>query len=287
MVKVHSVIGHRKGWVFRLAMGSWIIGLSLLSGCSTVDIRPKLSQRMISNSVGMQLVEIPAGSVTHGSLACDDASDADAATEESVIKRPFYITAHEITQTQFMELMGANPSHFSNCGGNCPVEQVSWLDAIEFANKLSGKEGFTPCYRSGVNEVRWEQACTGYRLPTEAEWMHAFERSGSDKEVDAAQVAWYAANSGYLTHPVGQKLPNGWGLYDMSGNVQEWVWDGCGPASDEVVGISVLRADVDRIRRGGGWGDIAEHLGLAGRGNDAPSYRDTYVGFRLVRSLQP
>src|SRR5689334_10128400 len=128
--------------------------------------------------------------------------------------------------------MGSNPSHFRarEDADQRPVEMVSWVDAALYSNKLSALEGLEACYQISENEVLWpkKQDCTGYRLPTEAEWEYAakagqntwYAGSNNHTEVAWTEQAFYAQ-----THPVAQKKPNAWGLYDLSGNVWEWVWD--------------------------------------------------------------
>jgi hypothetical protein len=171
--------------------------------------------------------------------------------------------------------MGSNPSYFSSCGDECPVEQVSWNDVQEFINKLNQLEG---------NNI--------YRLPTEAEWEYAC-RAGSTTafsfgadETMLDNYAWYSNNSGSQTHQVGQKLPNAWGLYDIHGNVYEWVQDWYesayppGPVTDPTGPPSGSR----KTLRGGSWYDIPIGLRCANRGIDYPSSRRYNIGFRLVKN---
>ena len=136
---------------------------------------------------------------------------------------------HEVTQGQYRAVMGYNPSRFKG-SDDLPVERVSWLDAVGFCNKLSEWEKRTPFYRIGGTYVTLVGG-NGYRLPTEAEWEYAC-RAGSTTECPfgddtgkQGEHAWYGGNSENETHPVGQKLPNAWGLHDMLGNVSEWCGD--------------------------------------------------------------
>ena len=154
------------------------------------------------------------------------------------ISRTFDIGKNLVTQALWERIMGKNPSVLEE--STHPVENVSWFDCIHFCNTLSNKEGLQPAYAINGVYVTWNRSSDGYRLPTEAEWAFAargtsartssfaakanqdFEYSGSD---NPDEVAWTRENSNKQTHPVGQKKPNGFGLYDMSGNVSEWVWD--------------------------------------------------------------
>ena len=162
-----------------------------------------------------------------------------------------------VTQGQWQAVMGGNPSHFKNCGENCPVEEVSWDDVQQYLSKL--------------NQMSGKQ----YRLPTEAEWKYAcdggqeHEYCGSDN-IDA--VAWFDGNAGHETHPVSQKQANGYGLYDMSGNVWQWMQDCNGGNCD------------GRGLRGGSWNYIARNTRAADRNNDAPDNRSSNIGFRLART---
>lgn len=172
-----------------------------------------------SPTLGAKFVLIPSGSFMMGSPANEPGRlnipkvDMEA-LHKVTISKPFYIQATEVTQGQWKQVMGNNPSFFSSCGDDCPVEQVSWEDAQMFIKKLNSMEGTDK-----------------YRLPTDAQWEYA-ARAGTttrfytgDSEEDLSRAGWYAGNSGEKTHPVGQKTPNVWGLYDMHGNVWEWVQD--------------------------------------------------------------
>ncbi|WP_296031780.1 formylglycine-generating enzyme family protein [uncultured Treponema sp.] len=217
----------------------------------------------------------------------------------------FSILATEVTQELYESVMGENPSKFKG-EKNLPVECVSWIDAVSFCNKLSEKEGLKPCYsyKENTNAAQWDLdndemsdwsenkwtkfnknfACDttsdGYRLPTVAEWQWAamggqvFKCSGSDN-ID--EVAWYSDNSGDKTHPVAQKAPNGYGLYDMSGNVWEWcgdldeyLWDSCG--------------DSKRYNCGGSWYNYASYCEVGFRYWDGACSTISFLGFRIVRS---
>ena len=185
----------------------------------------------------------------------------------------YYIGKYEVTQGQWKEIMGSNSSFFSNCGDNCPVEQVSWDEVQEYIRKLNQKTG------------------KSYRLPTEAEWEYAC-RSGGKKEKycggsDAGSVAWNRDNSLKTTHPVGEKRANGLGIYDMSGNVWEWVndWHDKDYYKNSPRNNPKGSASGDcRVLRGGSWYSGPDSMRSSSRSRLAPSYRNTNVGFRVALS---
>ena len=164
--------------------------------------------------------------------------------------------------------MGSNPSYFDACG-RCPVEEVSWHDAQDFISRLNAGEG---------GEV--------YRLPTEAEWEYA-ARAGTtgDRYGNLDGIAWYGDNSGRQPHPVGGKAPNAWGLYDMLGNVVEWVgdWHGDYPGSS-VTDPRGPGSGSSRVLRGGCWFGNARHSRVSNRNLSAPGVHYDFLGFRLVRT---
>jgi len=186
----------------------------------------------------------------------------------------FYIGKYEVTQGQWKAVMGKNPSAFSGCGDDCPVEQVSWNDAQEFIRRLNKKSGKT------------------YRLPTEAEWEYAARSGGKSEKYsggnDIESVAWYSDNSDGRTHPVGQKRPNGLGIYDMSGNVWEWVQDIYIDAAYSLHSRNNPLYNTGfakfRVIRGGSWNDDPGYARSAYRNIFGPLYRESFVGFRLARS---
>jgi formylglycine-generating enzyme required for sulfatase activity len=204
------------------------------------------------------------------------------------ISKGFYMSDHEVTQKEWVDVMGSNPSYFK--GDTLSVESVSWYEAIEYCNKRSVKEGLSPAYTVSGTNVTWNKNASGYRLPTEAEWEYAarggnkskgYEYSGSSS-VDGA--AWYTGNSGGKTHPVKTKSANELGVYDMSGNVREWCWDWYGSyGSGAQIDPTGASSGTDRVNRGGSWDDSAANVRSAARGYNTPSYRFSYRGFRLVR----
>jgi len=230
---------------------------------------------VITNSIGIKMVLIPAGEFLMGSPDSDEDADTWEKPQHRVkITRPFYLGVYPVTQEEYERVMGKNPSDFKG-DRQRPVETVSWNDAAEFCRRLSEKEGKT------------------YRLPTEAEWEYAC-RAGrttkwcfGDSQSQLADYAWYDDNSGGTTHPVGEKKPNAWGLYDMHGNVYEWCDDwydedyySASPAADPKGPDSTAY----RVLRGGSWDFDPWVTRSADRGWDAPDDRSLYFGFRLART---
>ena len=203
------------------------------------------------------------------------------------ITKDFYVGKYPVTQELWKSVMGSNPSKFD--GLHRPVENVSWFDCVGFCNKLSDLYGLKPAYKINGKDVSCNWSANGFRLLSEAEWEYAarggeaYKYAGSNN-VD--EVAWHRDNSGGETHPVGQKKSNGFGLYDMSGNVREWVWDWYGDYSggsqSDPTGAST---GSNRGNRGGSWGYDPHDMQASSRGYSSPTNRNYYVGFRLVLPL--
>jgi formylglycine-generating enzyme required for sulfatase activity len=231
----------------------------------------------ITNSIGMRLQLIPAGEFLMGSADSDREAPAEEKPQHRVrITEPFYLAICEVTQSQWEQVMGSNPSQFK--GPDHPVERVSWEDCQKFIRRLNNLPG----ERGGV-----------YRLPTEAEWEYACG-AGSTTVYSfgysadlLGDYAWYRGNSGRRTHPVGQKRPNAWGLHDMHGNVWEWCqdWHDSGyyrsSPLDDPQGPT---GGSNRVYRGGSWDNTARHCRSANRDRSQPSFRFNDLGFRLACS---
>ncbi len=229
-------------------------------------------------------VEIPAGVFMMGSTPTEEGRNSDETQHEVRITRPFWLKTTEVTQGEWEAVMGSNPSRFKACGSNCPVEKVSWIDAVAYLNELSAREGLESCY-GGDGSFRG-LGCPGYRLPTEAEWEYAARAGKAGEPAEELDlVAWYDRNSVVKTHPTGSKDSNAWGLYDMLGNVWEWVHDKYGPyggAETDPVGPS---SGSRRVLRGGSWGNSASYVRAAVRAGDSPAKRNDNVGLRPARSI--
>jgi len=221
-------------------------------------------------------------------------NQTDEGPQHQVTVSTFYLAKYPVTQAEYEAIMGTNPSQTR--GPNNPVDRVSWLMAVEYCNRRSIAEGLTPVYTINGANVTWNREANGYRLPTEAEWEFAC-RAGTTTpfytgdNMDAA--GWNRDNSvtvvdGFRsrsTFPVGQKLPNAWGLYDMHGNVLEWCWDWMAnytaePKVDPIGPATGTR----RIYRGGCFDFPASSCRSAYRFGNRPSFSMFYTGFRVARN---
>lgn len=241
-------------------------------------------KKSFTNSLGMKFVYIHSGSFMMGSsmspLLIENRYGGKAKwysdecpQHEVTLTKSFYMQTTEVTQRQWMAVLGNNPSGFLNCGENCPVEKVSWNDVQEFIKRLNQKEG------------------TGkYRLPTEAEWEYAC-RAGSTTAFcfgndmgTLAEHAWFGPNSIDWSHQAGQKKPNAWGLYDMHGNVWEWCqdWYSIYP-SEPVRDPKGPPSGSHRVSKGGSWRSAARFCRSAHRYGVDPDYRRPTRGFRLAK----
>lgn len=232
------------------------------------------------------MILVRAGTFVMGSPSTEAGRDSDESQYTVTLTRDFWISRTEVTQGEYVSLMGANPARFGACGSTCPVESVSWTDAVVYANSRSRSEGLPECYGiSGTIIGGSVYACTGYRLPTEAEWEYA-ARAGSvatlTEGVDA--VAWYGSNARSRTHRVCERDANAWGLCDMLGNVWEWCHDAYGPYPIGTLSEPVSETGAERVIRGGSWDNGPEYIRITNRNYHDPWRRSSFVGFRLVRT---
>ncbi len=168
-----------------------------------------------------------------GSPEEDDQAYSDEKPQHAVTVSDFLIARYPVTRKHYRQVTRQRASEWRwyDVIPRLPANHVSWFDAVAFCNALSEQQGFRPCYVMEGEQVTWDQTADGYRLPTEAEWEYA-ARAGTgtrwfcgDEPTALGRYAWYAENSWRRLHPVGKKMPNPWGLYDIAGNVYEWCWD--------------------------------------------------------------
>jgi formylglycine-generating enzyme required for sulfatase activity len=248
-------------------------------------------------------VFIKSGTFTMGSPAEELDRIADE-VQHRVTVSDFYIAKSEVSQREYNQLMGNNPSNFK--GDTLPVENVTWFDAIRYCNARSAKEGLTPAYTISGETVRWNKTANGYRLPTEAEWEYACRAGTTMAFNSGAQISDSDANFnnsyGYNTDasgrvigvyrqkttPVNSFRANSWGLFDTHGNVWEWCWDWYSeyPASGAMSQTNLAGAVTGafRVNRGGGWNDFPKHIRAAYRAATPPDNGSFNLGFRLVRN---
>lgn len=217
----------------------------------------------------IDMVQIKSGSFMMGT---DSGEDDEKPAHRVTINYSFEIGKTEVTQGQWREIMGTNPSKFDECGDTCPVEMVSWNDIQEYIAQLNQKTG------------------KNYRLPTDAEWEYACY-GGSQTDYcggnNINSVAWFKENGNDQPHPVGQKKANFYGLYDMSGNVWEWVQDSYhksyyGAPSN---GDAWAGDGAKRVLRGGSWGEKPKSVRATARFGFKSDSRYKFLGFRIARSL--
>lgn len=283
------------------------------------------TENSFTNSIGMTFNLIPAGTFIMGSPGDEPGRDNDAGVEtqhQVTLSKPFYLQVTEVTQQQWQEVIGNNPAR-CNFGAEYPIEYVNWFEAAYFANALSQKEGRSQCYTmTGCSPIPGNNMectgvsvnpnCTGYRLPTEAQWEYAaragtttayanpysFDATNTETEFgfnsNLHAMGWYGFNDAMIgwnsvpvypdcIKPVAQKQANRWGLYDMHGNVSEWCqdWYAAYP-SGSVTDPQGPTDAMFRVLRGGNYYSYARHARSASRYIYIPGTRLSVLGFRLV-----
>jgi len=233
-----------------------------------------------------EMIRIEGGTFVMGSPANEQGRTTSEGPQHQVTVGSFYIAKFPVTQAEYQEITGTNPSHYK--GPSLPVEQVNWFDAVLYCNRRSEKEGLTPAYSVNGNSVTWNHGANGYRLPTEAEWEYAC-RAGTQTPyyngTSADEAGWHIGNSSARTHAVGEKQCNAWGLYDMHGNVLEWCWDWLGNYSTEANNNpSGPDSGTSRVYRGGCWSFQGNQIRSAYRFGNNPNMRSFLIGFRVARS---
>jgi formylglycine-generating enzyme len=268
------------------------------------------------------VVWIEPGTFTMGSPDTEPGRlDWEGPQHSVTLTKGFYMGKYPVTQGLYKAVMGSNPSYFTNnpAAGEAqakrPAEAVSWYDALVFCNRLSMRDGLVPVYSisGSTNPASWGEVpasgnfawdavvmnrnANGYRLPTEAEWEYACRAGTTTAYNTGAEISdatgWYSANSGGMTHEAGKKPANAWGVYDMHGNVWEWVWDWygsyAGDVSDPTGPDTMLLLSLSsfsghsRVLRGGSWDNGAQRLRSSCRGDGYPPGRGNDFGFRVVR----
>jgi len=299
--------------------------LFMLCACGKTDMEPDMTSQVDSTSevidtadevqtsnildnLTENFVLISGGTFQMGSPE-DEAWRLEDETQHTITVSDFYMSIYELTQAEYKEVMGENPSNFS--GDDLPVENVSWLDAIRYCNARSEKEGLTPAYAIDGQTITWNRSADGYRLPTEAEWEYACRTEtttpfNTENSISAEEANYYGHypyeiednyfSQGNLTTKPGEYrqttaavdsfLPNAWGLYNMHGNVGEWVWDYYGAYDTDVVTDPIgTQTGTLRVYRGGGWNDFAKNMRSAYRATLAENKGSFNIGIRLVRGI--
>jgi formylglycine-generating enzyme required for sulfatase activity len=290
------------GWAAAVA-----VGLAAVAGAGTA-VSPMLEQRLVSDAAGagellagpgepeitvflgpggtvpLTLVHIPAGAFAMGSPDAELGRGTDESQHQVTLTHDVYLEKTELTRAQWRAVMGTDPASDYGAGGDNPVYEVSW-------NDIAGTGGF-------LERLDREQGTTDFRLPTEAEWEYA-ARAGTTTEFSFPTVAvwdmycgpfaeadthmWWCPNSGFTTHPVAEMLANPWGLFDVHGNVAEWVQDWYGPyPADAQIDPRGPAAGSGRVVRGGSFYDLASDCRSAHRVGLGPDVRDMGIGFRLA-----
>ena len=297
-----------------------IVMLFAMSACSTEpqsNISNETSESTdasVANS-GSAAIEAPESFVlVKGGTFQMGSPDAEAwrsddETQHTVTVSDFYMSIYELTQKEYREITGENPSNFS--GDDLPVENISWMDAVRYCNACSEKETLTPAYTVDGQSVTWDRSANGYRLPTESEWEYAC-RAGTttpfntENSISAEEANYYGhypyeiednyfSQGSLSTKPgeyrqttasVNSFSPNKWGLYNMHGNVGEWVWDYYGAYSTEAQADPAgAENGTLRVYRGGGWNDFAKNIRSAYRATLEQNKGSFNIGIRLVRNV--
>jgi formylglycine-generating enzyme required for sulfatase activity len=271
--------------------------LCLLACLSLLLIQHVEGQDSFTNSIGMKFVYVKPGTFMMGSSFKEMKrvfqnypfeKELDERPHQVTLTEGFYIQATEVTQHQWKEIMGTNPSSFVMCGDTCPVENVSWEDVQLFIQKLNVREKTTPSHNEYMlpTEAQWEYACrAGSATPfTNGKWI------GLEGDLSLNKVAWYSVNSFEKVHPVATKNPNKWGLYDMHGNVLEWCSNSkyrypSYPVKNPPV--SYLDSGSNRVYRGGSWNDLPYACRSAYRKDAAKDFQYKNLGFRLIKRGHP
>ncbi len=241
----------------------------------------------LTENIPLEMLWVPSDTLIMGSIS-PEAQD-DEFPLLTIKLDGFLISPREVTQAQWNMVYPTNPSLY--IGPNLPVENVSFYEAIEYCNAKSQKDGLKPAYDYHGTDIACDFTANGYRLPTEAEWEFAAKSgigknfklySGSDRP---DEIGWYSENSLARSQPTGSKKPNSLDIYDMSGNVYEWVWNWYAPYSYRVGNLYTGPDDgTDKVIRGGSWYHNAASMRITAREYVKPYVKTGFIGFRVVRS---
>ena len=242
--------------------------------------------------IAFEMILIPKGKFSMGAYpGLPDVIEAEKPLHDVIISSSFWVSQTVVTQELYQSIIGKNPSRFRNLKN--PVEMVSWHEAVQFCNTLSAREGLQPCYEvnsKDIENVRWNKNANGYRLLTEAEWEYVSKAKSSALYSGGnvlRRLAWYDENSEESTHPVKEKDPNKWGMYDMSGNVWEWCWDWFGEYPDARVTDPMGPGEgKGRVFRGGSYAVKENHMRVTYRAGERPHNKMDGIGFRLARNAR-
>jgi formylglycine-generating enzyme required for sulfatase activity len=286
---------------------------------STPDANPCLHPK-VTRACALGFCTIPPGCFQMGSPGDEPCRFPRESQHPVQLTHEFQIQDREVTQTAYQQAMTYNPSYHTACSPTCPVDWLTWSEAVAYCNSLSTAQGLQTCYSctgsgrnvfcsvapafTGAGAKIYD--CKGYRLPTEAEWEYAY-RAGtttplyngvlsstaacntcSSKDPRADAVAWYCANASNTPHVGQAKQANAWGLYDMAGNVWEWVNDGykLDLGSTRVVDPVGDESSTKRVMRGGSYSNEALYLRAAARSSSEPIRRNINTGFRCARTTR-
>jgi formylglycine-generating enzyme required for sulfatase activity len=252
--------------------------------------RPKTRRKL-------EFASIEPGTFTMGSPTTEQGRGDSEGQVEVTLTRAFLLQKTEVTQGEFYFVVGhLPPSYDKSCGLECPATMVEFQEVALYLNALSKLDKLEPCYVVKQDAVEWPLGldCKGYRLPTEAEWEYA-ARAGDGTNLEATRDAqvWFYDNSDGKPHPVGKKKPNAWGLYDMLGNVTEWVWDkfdyalpgGTDPiGGGTTVSLKVEPPYVNRVQKGGAYSENVLSARPAFRFPNLVNSSSSSVGFRVART---
>ena len=258
------------------AVALGMVLLCLVSGCTKAP-------KTVINSIGMELIEIPAGKFTMGRPVGEKSHASDEEQVAVTLTKPFWLGKTEVTQGQWQKVMGTEPwegQSFVQADKDCPTSCVDWNDATAFCQRLTDTDHTNGKLPAGEE----------YRLPTEAEWEYAC-RAGTttafsfgNDEQQLGNYGWFSGNVFSYPHAVGMKKPNPWGLYDVHGNVEEWCSDLYGEKLSGGTDPVGHGRGSDRVLRGCCWRGGPDLCRSADHFDDDPSYRINYLSFRVARS---